>query len=159
MKSIAALPHLQVLKLRDRAFEGNTWSTLEESDEEDEDEDYEEAEVKLFLELEYLLIEESDLENWVTNNRHFPALERLVLKGCDKLNEISNDIGRISEVKLIEVDRFNESLLKCVYGIQKEQGGYARVIRVRHLLGSSYMHNLNMFLFLMCTTFQGISKN
>ncbi|XP_042004073.1 putative late blight resistance protein homolog R1B-14 [Salvia splendens] len=129
MKAIAALPQLQVLKLRDHAFEGDTWDTNEECG----DEDYEEAEVNLFLELKYLLIEESDLENWVTEKRHFPALERLVLKGCGKLNEIPNDIGDISGLKLIEVDRFNEPLLKCVYEIQKEQDGYARVLRVRQL--------------------------
>ncbi|XP_047974027.1 putative late blight resistance protein homolog R1B-14 [Salvia hispanica] len=133
MKSIAALPHLQVLKLRDHAFEGNTWSTLEESDEEDEDEDYEEAEVKLFLELEYLLIEESDLENWVTNNRHFPALERLVLKGCDKLNEIPNDIRYTKLLKIIEVDRANLSLLKCIREIQKELIEYDTALEVREL--------------------------
>ncbi|XP_047964436.1 putative late blight resistance protein homolog R1B-16 [Salvia hispanica] len=160
MKSIAALPHLQVLKLRDHAFEGSTWDTIgdnseecdeegnaiEDIDEECEDdlntaedtneecytfedmmneenrnEDYKETENKLFLELKYLLIEESDLENWVTKKEHFPALERLVLKDCGKLKEIPNDIGDIPRLKLIEIDRFNESLLNCVYEIQKHQ--------------------------------------
>ncbi|KAL1552084.1 putative late blight resistance protein R1B-14 [Salvia divinorum] len=136
MKAIAALPKLQVLKLRDHAFQGNTWSTNEECDEEEYgDEDYEEAEVeaKLFLELKYLLIEESDLESWVTEKRHFPALERLVIKGCGKLHKIPNAIGDISGLKQIEVDRFNESLLNCVYEIQKEQDGYARVLKVKQL--------------------------
>ncbi|XP_047974958.1 disease resistance RPP8-like protein 3 [Salvia hispanica] len=75
-----------------------------------------------FVKLEYLLIEESDLEKWATEKHHFPALKRLVLKGCAKLNEIPNAIGYKKRLEIIEVDQANLSLLKCVQDIQKERG-------------------------------------
>ncbi|XP_047971438.1 putative late blight resistance protein homolog R1B-14 [Salvia hispanica] len=109
MKAIATLPNLQVLKLRDHAFEGHTWDTNEEADEEQ------------FPKLEYLLIEESDLESWVTEKAHFRILKRLVLHGCGKLSEIPDAIGDISPLELIEVDHANKSLVECVQRIHKEQ--------------------------------------
>ncbi|XP_047946397.1 putative late blight resistance protein homolog R1B-14 [Salvia hispanica] len=126
MKAISALPELQVLKLRDHAFEGGAWSTF----------DYESAyeDVELFDKLEYMLIQESDLEDWETEKDHFPALKRLVLNRCDKLKEIPEDIGRILELKLIEVDRANKSLVECVRGIRdKQEQDYGRVLQVRLL--------------------------
>ncbi|KAL1556291.1 putative late blight resistance protein R1B-14 [Salvia divinorum] len=125
MKAIAALPELRVLKLRDHAFEGGAWSTIEE-DSDDEGE--------LFVKLEYLMIEESDLETWETEKDHFPALKRIMLSRCGKLKEISKDIGNILELKLIEVDRTNESLLESVQGIRDTQKEvYGRVFVVRQL--------------------------
>ncbi|XP_047947010.1 putative late blight resistance protein homolog R1B-14 [Salvia hispanica] len=113
MKAIAALPRLKVLKLRDHAFQGHTWDTNEECGSDDE--------VQVFNNLRYLLIEESDLENWVVKERHFSSLNHLVLKGCCKLNDIPNAIGTFY-LKLIEVDRANESLLKCAQRITKKRG-------------------------------------
>ena len=111
MKAIAALPQLEVLKLRDHAFEGDTWDTNEEFVDER----------KVFAELCYLLIEESDIKNLVAKEHQFFQLKRLVLKGCRKLNDIPNAIGTFY-LKLIEVDRANESLLKCVQRITEERG-------------------------------------
>ncbi|XP_057803196.1 putative late blight resistance protein homolog R1B-14 [Salvia miltiorrhiza] len=105
MEAVASLPHLQVLKLRDHACEGDTWETNEEQ----------------FQKLEYLLIDESDLENWDTGKLHFRILKRLVLHGCGKLREIPDDIGNISTLELIEVDRVNTSLVECVQHIQEDQ--------------------------------------
>ncbi|XP_047968563.1 putative late blight resistance protein homolog R1B-14 [Salvia hispanica] len=115
MRAIAALPKLEVLKLRDHAFEGDTWDTDEYSDEEFVDEG------KVFAELRYLVIEESDLENWVVKEHHFSRLKHLVLKGCRKLNKIPNAIARTLDILLIEVDRANLSLLKCAREIQQER--------------------------------------
>ncbi|XP_047972337.1 putative late blight resistance protein homolog R1B-14 [Salvia hispanica] len=126
MKAIAALPHLQVLKLKDHAFEGHTWDTFEESDEEDGEE--------RFVSLEYLLIEECDLKNWFTDKHQFLSLERLVLKRCAELDEIPNDIGHILTLQMIEIDGANPSLLECVQEIQKEQmEEHGRVLNVRLL--------------------------
>ncbi|XP_047945600.1 putative late blight resistance protein homolog R1B-14 isoform X1 [Salvia hispanica] len=142
MKGIAALPELQVLKLRDHAFEGGAWSTIkEESNDDDDDDDNdndeeeeEEEEGKLFVELEYLLLQESDLEVWKTKKDHFPALKRLVLNRCGKLKKISEDMGNILELKLIEVDRTNESLLECARAIRdKQEEDYGRVLIVRQI--------------------------
>ncbi|XP_047948170.1 putative late blight resistance protein homolog R1B-12 isoform X1 [Salvia hispanica] len=132
MKAIAALPELQVLKLTDHAFEGGAWSTFDYENDYDEESDYEE--VELFVKLEYMLIQESDLEDWETESYHFPALKRLVLNRCGKLKKISEDMGNILELKLIEIDRTNESLLECVRGIRdKQEQDYGRVLQVRLL--------------------------
>ncbi|XP_047949709.1 putative late blight resistance protein homolog R1B-16 [Salvia hispanica] len=94
MEAIAALPKLQVLKLRGHAFEGGAWSTIDESNSED---------VEMFVALEYLLIDKSDLKLWDTEKSHFPALKRLLLNRCDELKYIPEEIGFILPLKLIEI--------------------------------------------------------
>ncbi|KAL1552082.1 putative late blight resistance protein R1B-14 [Salvia divinorum] len=106
MKAIATLHNLQVLKLRDHAFQGSNW--INASDE-----------VVLFAKLQYLVIEDSDLEKWIIDKWRFPSVKNLVLKGCGKLNEIPKAIGYGPELEIIEVERANESLLKCVQEIRK----------------------------------------
>ncbi|KAL1552079.1 disease resistance RPP8-like protein 3 [Salvia divinorum] len=101
----------------------------DESDKEygEESDGDESDEVDIFFNLEYLLIEECDIEMWVTKKRHFRALKRLVLKGCGKLNEIPNAIGYKEGLQIVEVDSANLSLLKCVREIQKERGSGLQV--------------------------------
>ncbi|XP_047968862.1 putative late blight resistance protein homolog R1B-14 [Salvia hispanica] len=124
MKAIAALPELEVLKLRDHAFEGDTWDTSEYSDE-----------VGQFRHLEYLMIEESDIKNWVIKKDHFQLLERVVLKGCGKLNQIPKKFGYEGRPSIIEVDRANLMLLKCVREIKQKrrENCYTSNIEVREL--------------------------
>ncbi|KAL6498464.1 hypothetical protein OROHE_026561 [Orobanche hederae] len=105
MEIIGALPNLQVLKLRCFACKGDTWETNENQ----------------FPSLEFLLIDSSDLEIWVTETSHFPRLKCLVLYSCALLREIPNDIGEIATLELIEVDHASKSLVECVKQIQEEQ--------------------------------------
>ncbi|KAH6783180.1 hypothetical protein C2S52_008139 [Perilla frutescens var. hirtella] len=106
--TVGSLPNLQVLKLRDHACEGDKWETNEGE----------------FPSLEFLLIDASDIEEWITEKDHFPRLKRLKLYRCSSLREIPNDIGEIPTVEVIEVDHANASLVKCVKGIQEEQLEY-----------------------------------
>nr|GMD44268.1 putative late blight resistance protein homolog R1C-3 isoform X1 [Ipomoea batatas] len=88
MDTIAELPHLEVLKLKDFAFCGSEWklSTLH------------------FPKLKALLISRSNLKHWNTTFNHFPVLERLVLRYCWELKQIPMDILDIGTLKLIVLE-------------------------------------------------------
>ena len=105
---IGALPNLQVLKLRDHACRGETWPTVDGG----------------FPNLEYLLIEISELQRWITERSHFPRLKCLVLRSCRKLREIPEGIGEIPTLELIEVDHRNESVVKSAKQIKEDQESY-----------------------------------
>ncbi|KAL1552087.1 hypothetical protein AAHA92_12931 [Salvia divinorum] len=123
MKAIADLPYLEVLKLRDHAFQGHTWETDSEEDEE-----------RLFDSLKYLLIEESDIEKWEAEKRHFRGLERLVFKGCANLSQIPKYMRYIHGLQLIEVDRANLTLLECFRQMQVTRNDmWVKVLIIREL--------------------------
>ncbi|KAH6831313.1 hypothetical protein C2S53_010966 [Perilla frutescens var. hirtella] len=115
MGIIGSLPNLQVLKLLDYACIGETWETADEE----------------FPQLKFLLIDTSDLQQWITKSSHFPRLNCLVLHTCLKLSKIPKGIGEISTLERIEVDRFcSESLVESAMQIKKVQiqvinGNYA----------------------------------
>ncbi|XP_057801886.1 putative late blight resistance protein homolog R1B-13 [Salvia miltiorrhiza] len=133
MKAVASLPHLQVLKLKDHACEGDKWDIDEKIDGEESDEESD-GEADVFPELEYLLIEESDLKVCVMKKGNFPKLKRLVFNDCDKLSKIPDDVGNIATLGLIEVDRDNTSLVACVQGIrEKQKKEYDRTLKIREL--------------------------
>ncbi|CAA0836146.1 Unknown protein [Striga hermonthica] len=88
MSVIGQLPILEVLKLRELAFQGKGWAP-------------EEGE---FLALKFLLLEYVDLKYWIAEHSHFPCLESLIMRHCYKLKEIDfPDIRSIGGLKLIEL--------------------------------------------------------
>lgn len=103
--AIASLPNLQVLKLKDCACDGGTWETGEEQ----------------FPQLKFLLLQELNLEYWITESTHFPRLECLVVRGCRFLGEIPQDVGEISTLQLIEVHRVNKSVVESAKQILEDQ--------------------------------------
>ncbi|EYU21105.1 hypothetical protein ABFS82_12G038800 [Erythranthe guttata] len=105
MTIVGSLPNLQVLKLRESACVGDTWETIEGE----------------FLELNFLMIEESDLRNWITESSHFPNLKWLVIRRCRYLREIPDGIGEIATLELIEVEMRNKYLVESAKRIQEEQ--------------------------------------
>ncbi|XP_057789226.1 putative late blight resistance protein homolog R1C-3 [Salvia miltiorrhiza] len=72
MNAIGSLPFLEVLKLRAYACQGPKWEAQEGS----------------FLQLKFLLIEDSDLVQWKPKSGSFPFLMSLSMKHCYKLEEI-----------------------------------------------------------------------
>ncbi|KAL1552167.1 hypothetical protein AAHA92_12998 [Salvia divinorum] len=109
MTTVGSLSNLRVLKLTHRACKGNTWETTEGE----------------FPLLEFLLIEKSDLEHWITESSHFPMLKRLVLDDCWQLAEIPEDIGEIPTLELIEVKgKAVMSLVDSVKRVLEEQRGW-----------------------------------
>ncbi|KAL0385065.1 UNVERIFIED_CONTAM: hypothetical protein Sradi_2900800 [Sesamum radiatum] len=80
LKSIGALPNLEVLKLRRSACQGPEWRPIEGE----------------FCQLKFLLLEDlSDLVQWRVDDTHFPRLQRLIIRSCYKLEEIPSCIGDI----------------------------------------------------------------
>ncbi|KAG9149053.1 hypothetical protein Leryth_010654 [Lithospermum erythrorhizon] len=105
MTSLAELPSLEVLKLRNYAFQGPEWKTVEGG----------------FQRLKYLLIEETDLEVWNLEGSHFPHLRCLVLKFCNKLHELPNEVGDIYALRRIELHFCSTSAEQSAKDIQEEQ--------------------------------------
>ncbi|KAL0385160.1 UNVERIFIED_CONTAM: hypothetical protein Sradi_2910300 [Sesamum radiatum] len=70
MSTIAELENLEVLKLQCYAFQGKVWDT----------------EWLIFSKLRFLLIEDTDLEDWYVKSfqsfQSFPSLERLIFRHC-----------------------------------------------------------------------------
>ncbi|XP_057803184.1 putative late blight resistance protein homolog R1B-16 [Salvia miltiorrhiza] len=104
--AVGPLPNLQVLKLKRCSCDGGTWETTEGA----------------FPVLEVLVIEDTRLQNWITESSHFPILKRLMLHSCWDLNGIPNDIGEIPTLELIEVTgKVKRSLMESAELIREEQ--------------------------------------
>ncbi|EYU17691.1 hypothetical protein MIMGU_mgv1a025613mg [Erythranthe guttata] len=99
MSKISSLPSLRVLKLRCHAFRGAKWVTRREE----------------FPNLEFLLIEDSDIVEWSFKKKKkdivewtFPdimgleALRSLSLKHCYKLERIPLRIGMVKKIELVD---------------------------------------------------------
>ncbi|GER56793.1 disease resistance protein [Striga asiatica] len=87
---VAALPSLQVLKLRMNAFRGPVWEKL--------------AGDEKFEKLKFLLLEDLDVEEWRVNQMCFPMLERVVIRHCYKLREVDNELSEIPQLGVLDVE-------------------------------------------------------
>ncbi|XP_051130798.1 putative late blight resistance protein homolog R1A-10 [Andrographis paniculata] len=106
-KSIAAigkLPFLYVLKLRCNAFHG--WSVWEPCD-------------GGFRRLESLLLDDMNLEVWISEHSHFPRLKRLIIRHCYKLHEIPLCFGDMESLEMIEVEDGRPSLAESATHIME----------------------------------------
>ncbi|CAN4080382.1 unnamed protein product [Withania somnifera] len=84
---LGQLESLEVLKLKENAFVGDTWK----------------PEAGGFSQLQVLWIERAELETWEASNLNFPILRHLVLVSCDKLKTVPlelADIPNLHEMKL-----------------------------------------------------------
>ncbi|XP_027151287.1 putative late blight resistance protein homolog R1A-3 [Coffea eugenioides] len=104
MTSIASLPELEVLKLKNYAFQGPKWEPTEGG----------------FRVLKHLLVEKTDLVSWEATSNHFPCLEHLVLKSCKYLKEVPYGITEISTLKRIELHNCSESAKISATSIEVE---------------------------------------
>ncbi|KAL0385146.1 UNVERIFIED_CONTAM: hypothetical protein Sradi_2908900 [Sesamum radiatum] len=105
MNNIAYLPSLEVLKLQCYAFRGPEWETFEGG----------------FLQLRFLLIEDTDLEYWIVDHTHFPCLQRIYIHHCYKLKEIPLDIGEITALEMVEIVDGSPSLVTSAKQLLEEQ--------------------------------------
>ncbi|KAL0421807.1 UNVERIFIED_CONTAM: putative late blight resistance proteinR1A-10 [Sesamum latifolium] len=118
LKSIGALPNLEVLKLQRSACQGPEWRPIEGE----------------FCQLKFLLLEGlSDLVQWRVDDTHFPRLQRLIIRSCYKLEEIPSCIGDISTLQLIELDDCNPSAMNSAEKIQDEQQSFGNYDLQVHL--------------------------
>ncbi|KAL1553039.1 hypothetical protein AAHA92_13765 [Salvia divinorum] len=105
MRSAGALPNLQVLKLRNFACQGPVWEPVEGE----------------FCQLMHLLVEDSDLEHWKSNDAHFPRLQRLILRQCNKLREVPFSMGDIATLERMELVGCSFSAVTAARKILDEQ--------------------------------------
>ncbi|KAL2493690.1 putative disease resistance protein [Forsythia ovata] len=108
MTIVGSLPNLEVLKLKDHAFEGPVWETNEGE----------------FCKLKFLLIERTHLENWKASKTHFPSLQCLSLRYCYKLVEIPSGIGEIPTLQVIRLYECCPSAVISAELIQEEQQSF-----------------------------------
>ncbi|KAH0684471.1 hypothetical protein KY289_022223 [Solanum tuberosum] len=86
-EKLAQMESLEILKLKENAFMGDTWK----------------PEVGGFSKLQVLWIERAELETWEASNLNYPILRNLILVSCDKLNAVPvelADIPNLREMKL-----------------------------------------------------------
>ncbi|KAL1532689.1 putative late blight resistance protein R1B-16 [Salvia divinorum] len=87
MPTLSLLANLEVLKLKDKAFMGNTWK----------------ADDGGFQRLEFLHVEETDLTVWKASSHHFPKLRGLVLRNCEKLLGIPIGLADLTSLQMVEL--------------------------------------------------------
>ncbi|KAG5608197.1 hypothetical protein H5410_019478 [Solanum commersonii] len=89
---LGQLESLEVLKLKENAFIGDTWK----------------PEVGGFSKLRVLWIEKAELETLEASNLNFPILRNLVLVSCDQLNSVPFELAYIpnlQEMKLVSTHK------------------------------------------------------
>ncbi|CAA0828954.1 Unknown protein [Striga hermonthica] len=100
MSKLARINSLQVLKLRGKAFVGRDWRAVGHG----------------FLNLHYLLIQDTDLAVWEVTPDFFPSLRTLVLRSCDKLVEIPE--GVTESLEILDVDGVSASAVNSARDIE-----------------------------------------
>ncbi|XP_027151261.1 putative late blight resistance protein homolog R1A-10 [Coffea eugenioides] len=117
MRTLGLLPNLEVLKLKDYAFQGPEWQV-----EEDE-----------FCQLKYLLIDGTDLVQWGVTCSHFQRLQQLILRCCRHLDEIPSEVGEIPTLQIIDVYDSSSLAVNSARLIQQEQysmGNDGLIVRI-----------------------------
>ncbi|KAK4402486.1 hypothetical protein Sango_0989300 [Sesamum angolense] len=94
MSVIAQLPKLEILKLRNYAFQGPVWKVYDSQ----------------FSRLKFLLLEDTDLEFWSVGCSHSLLLKHLIIRHCYKLKEFSTLVSGILSVEMIELVDCSPSL-------------------------------------------------
>ncbi|KAL3365037.1 hypothetical protein AABB24_010269 [Solanum stoloniferum] len=94
LSTIARLPNLEELLLCRTIIHGEEWNMGEED---------------TFENLKFLKLRQVTLSKWEVGEKYFPKLEKLVLDGCCKLEEIPPSFGDIYSLKIIKVD-YNRQL-------------------------------------------------
>ncbi|XP_057772142.1 putative late blight resistance protein homolog R1A-10 isoform X2 [Salvia miltiorrhiza] len=87
MSTLGLLKRLEVLKLKDYAFSGDIWEAADGG----------------FRCLELLYIEDTDLIDWNASSHHYPKLNTLVLKNCEKLRGIPAELADIPSLQKLEL--------------------------------------------------------
>ncbi|XP_060174758.1 putative late blight resistance protein homolog R1A-3 isoform X1 [Lycium barbarum] len=111
LSTIARLPNLEELYLANTIIQGEEWNMGEED---------------TFEKLKCLKLKYVTLAKWEFGEESFPVLEKLELRGCDKLEEIPSTFGDIYSLKIIKLARspqLEESALKIKQYAEDMRGG------------------------------------
>lgn len=101
---IGSLPHLEVLKLLCRAFDGAQWDMRDGE----------------FLKLKFLKLDSLNIEQWNISSDCLPSLEHLVLQSCKKFKEFSSCLGDVSTLQSVELHWCSRSSVNSIISIQEE---------------------------------------
>ncbi|XP_042039549.1 putative late blight resistance protein homolog R1B-14 [Salvia splendens] len=104
MADIGKFPCLQVLKLRQFAFQGPEWTPVKEQ----------------FPMLKLLLIECLDLEYLKLGRFCCESLESIIIKNCYELQEIDQELIRIGTLKHVELVGCNYDVVHCAEEMRDE---------------------------------------
>ncbi|KAK4717719.1 hypothetical protein R3W88_016057 [Solanum pinnatisectum] len=119
LSTIARLPNLEVLSLYGTIIHGEEWNMGEED---------------TFENLKCLKLNKLTLAKWKVGEESFPALEKLKLSGCRKVEEILSSFGDIYSLKIIKLVRsshLEDSALKIKEYAEDMRGGDELQILVR----------------------------
>ncbi|KAM3323047.1 putative late blight resistance protein R1A-10 [Capsicum chacoense] len=105
MSVLGQLEYLQVLKLKDNAFQGEFWETK----------------VGGFRSLLVLCIVRTTLASWHASGDHFPRLKHLLLISCDKLAEIPIGLADIRSLQVMELRNATKPAAKSARSIQAKK--------------------------------------
>ncbi|KAH6763393.1 hypothetical protein C2S52_020826 [Perilla frutescens var. hirtella] len=105
MATLGSLLNLEVLKLKEMAFKGSLWEAKGEGGG--------------FPCLETLHIARIDLEIWTASGDPFPKLKNLILKNCEKLQEIPPLLGKT--LQLVEIERVKTTLVESAKRIEAQK--------------------------------------
>ncbi|KAA8529807.1 hypothetical protein F0562_034336 [Nyssa sinensis] len=104
MSTLGMLPNLEVLKLKDSAFMGQSWQAADGG----------------FRKLKVLQLGRTDLVSWTASGRHFPKLQRLILNHCTTLVEIPSSLGNIATLQMMELYFPTRSVVASARLIQQQ---------------------------------------
>ncbi|KAL3510828.1 hypothetical protein ACH5RR_030229 [Cinchona calisaya] len=102
MSTLGKLENLEVLKLKDNAFQGKLWQTEKGG----------------FLHLKFLHIGSTDLVVWEASVDHFPKLKSLILRNCDKLYAFPHDLADIASLQMVVLHCTNPSVAASARRLQ-----------------------------------------
>ncbi|KAH0660926.1 hypothetical protein KY289_029674 [Solanum tuberosum] len=111
LSTIARLPNLEELSLYRTIIHGEEWNMGEED---------------TFENLKYLKLYQVTLSKWEVGEEFFPALEKLKLEGCCKLEEIPpsfGDIWSLKIIKLVKSPQLEDSSMKIKEYAEDMRGG------------------------------------
>ncbi|KAL8474690.1 hypothetical protein ACS0TY_030492 [Phlomoides rotata] len=103
---LGTLDKLEVLKLKDKAFWGETWVATDSG----------------FRYLEVLHIGRTNLVTWVAYHHQFPRLKRLELRNCEHLKEVPIGLAEIPNFQLLDLHRSKHaaSSAKKIHGVKRK---------------------------------------
>ncbi|XP_009772162.2 putative late blight resistance protein homolog R1A-10 isoform X2 [Nicotiana sylvestris] len=110
LSTIGILSNLEELYLKDAIIEGEEWNMGEED---------------TFQNLKCLTLQRVNLAKWEVREESFPALEKLRLRDCRKLEEIPSSFGDICSLKSIELKwspQLEESARKIKQDVEDTMG-------------------------------------
>lgn len=111
---LGMLPCLVVLKLKEYAFVGTHWSN--ESDG--------------FHRLEVLYLKGLALEEWNTSRNGFTMLQKIIVKNCEKLKALPQQLVKLSSLQTLDIHCTNREVAFSARDIQKQKESTSNVLKV-----------------------------